>query len=451
MSLQPHHILLTVVAGESRSLQRQLAWGTPLPRLSVGSAADWEIRGEGILGVHFYLSFDGRRLRGMAASPGAKVLTHGVELGCDWEDLLLPFELGFGSARLAGHVVGNPTAGASLARRDFAPGQGRRTQPLDLARSDGLQTQLLDLSTLREPRLDAHVTLSVEGAPARAPRNPSVPSFQVVSGSTLAWSLGTLQVQPKPQPQPRPEPQATPRPEPPSVPPARPLTHTACDGGALHDYAQQLVARRPEAATAPARAGSTPPEAAAKTPARQLLPLLGRGWERARTALRSAPRCQRWLAFSVLGSLMLMLLPLSWATDSTPMGSPDATLQTQPPSASARSTLSTAEDSTAEAHEATRAPDLRAPGGDTETSRAAPSNRLIQADGGSSPTAPEPSTAAPEEVAPSSSLELDAFRAAFGGNVAEAIALYERLAKQRGAPMFQHAARSLRENRVQKP
>jgi hypothetical protein len=64
--------------------------------------------------------------------------------------------------------------------------------------------------------------------------------------------------------------------------------------------------------------------------------------------------------------------------------------------------------------------------------------------------APRPSAVAAEPTA-GGTLELDAFRAAFGGDFAQADALYRQLARQRNAPLFEHAARALRDSRVHKP
>jgi hypothetical protein len=357
MSFQPHHILLTVVAGECPAPRLELAWGVASPRLSVGSRADWVVRGEGISDVHLYLSFDGRRLRAATADDSAKAVAQGAELGVEWQELALPFELTFGSARLAGHVVSRSGALASSSLPDFAAGKPRNETRLGLPVRSHVQTQLLDLSALRPPA----------------------------------------------------------------------LTRTVCDKGALRDYARQLAAQTQkhvsgggESERAP-EAGSLQLASAAQSRRRAsaCMRAFARSWTGLRRSLAALPIRRRLIALPVLASLGL--LPWLWAADS-------ASSAEELPGAS-REPVSNA---LAEVVTGT----------------------VAEADSGVRSAPPAPVSSAPVSSAPaqpSPRLEHDAFRAAFSGNVSAAVALYEQLAGEHEQPVFQEAARLLRQNRVYKP
>lgn len=430
MSFQPHHLLLTVVAGECPAPELELAWGVASPRFSVGSGGDWVVRGEGVLDVHLYLSFDGRRLRVATADRAATATAQGAELGAEWRELAPPFELSFGSARLAGHV-----GLASSSLPDFSTGRPRHEPRLGLPASD-LQTRLIDLSALREPPVEQHATVNVGGAletqapplPPARPQSEDIGAdppelarpFQVVSGATRVWSFGTPQPEP-PSPSLHPaDPGRAPQPTAPSPPM---LNRTVCDKGALRDYARQLATGAPQGVSDGAgserasQAGSLRRAAAARTRHRAsaFVRSLPRRWAGLRRALAAPPIRRRLIALSALAGLAL--LPWLLATPSTARGSRTATTPEPPRKTSEPLTEPIAE---------------------------AVTPSVAEPDAG----APPPARARAQR---SKGLEHAAFRAAFNGNVSEAVTLYEQLASDRTEPVFGHAARLLRQNRVYKP
>jgi hypothetical protein len=463
ISLQPDHLMLTVVAGESRSRERRLAWGVAAPPLSIGAAAEWEVRGAGIEDVHVHLSFDGRRLRAAVASPAAMARVHDAELDTVWRELRVPFELAFGSARIAGHVVGAAPACASVGARKGA-------QPSTDATRDGAlegrkETGFLDLQTINlAAALIPRATLSVGVLPTPLATLPSseraeaerrcysrslpASAFQIASGSTLSWSLGSLRV---PPPRPRANPPGAPRARAPREPsgPLRASLDTLCDGGALRQYAQTLEAR---VATRANPVSPTADVRACPRAAQSFVGALERVWRRASNNLASVPNGRRWAAVPAATALLLT----GWAALPAP-GSAEggsAAMTMSPPGALEAGGRARSLDDAAPMHtdgsgESRVAPLAPATGDPTKPREPAPPLGA-PALGAPALRAPRPSAAAAEPTA-AGTLELDAFRAAFGGDIAQADALYRQLARQRNAPLFEHAARALRDSRVHKP
>lgn len=286
---------------------------------------------------------------------------------------------------------------------DFAAGQPGDAA-LAVSAGGRLKTRLLDLSAARAPALEGRATVSVGEAPA---------PFEVASGSTLVWSLGALRRAPSSAEAVEPEAEAQP-----VAAPAPALDRTLCDRGALRDYARQLAANLPS----PASPIAAKPEPVKRWAKRQ-------SWTRVLRFPRrlvALPVRRRLLGLALLASLGV--LPWVLGAPSPAQGS----RATAEPSASVESPSAEAPPPEAvptenitpprgEAREATMSPDAGA-----ATSRRA--------------------------LGPASKgLEHEAFRAAFGGNVTEAAALYEELARSRAEPVFQHAARLARQNRLHKP
>jgi hypothetical protein len=502
IALQPGQLVLTIVAGESRSRERRLAWGVAAPPLSLGATAEWQVRGAGIADVHVQLSFDGRRLRAAVAAPAALARVHDAELGADWRELELPFELAFGSARISGHVIGAASVGGSAgARRGVQPAS---EATCDAALEGRRETGFLDLQTINQAALIPRATLSVGVLPlplATLPSLSSLPSseqaeaerrgysrtlpasaFQIASGSTLSWSLGSLHVPP-----PRPVPDS------PSAPRARATRtvsaslrtslDTLCDGGALRQYAQTLeprVAREPRS-PAPISKGRAHARAA-----RALVVALERVWRRGGNRLASVPK-GRWAAVPAAAAAAVLLT--GWALSSpaalenrsadAPMDPPAARGQAGSSGGAAPTPTDESEQSSAarvppatDEPSPGRIPRVPAPPAAPSFATSAPATASF---GATPPATPPPATPPPatppparaplgatppgtprpgsvgSAPAPGGALELEAFRAAFGGDTARAETLYRELARLRNAPLFQHAARALRDNRVHKP
>jgi hypothetical protein len=433
---EPHHILLTLLSGASHVSERKLMWGVAVPRLSLGTAADWVIRGAGIQPLHLILSFDGRRLRGAAGSSGAQSRVHGAELDARGLALELPFELSFGSARLAAHVVGSPGRRALAAPPARVPGPQGPHPWLDRARLDGLKTQVFDASALLETARASHALLRLEQEPPTFPANPL--PFQIVSRSTLIWPLA----------EPRPE---LLHPVPPSrkarttstrgaglptrAAAARPalresraLTETVSDGGALRAYARQLAQVDFKRARVGEPLGALPRRAAAV--ARQLRVAhraLSQACARARAVVASLPRQQRLLIWPVLGSLGLLVCVAGMASPAAPLS---VTPEGAPPPAVSAQVRAGATPGEVDSRPSVDAPG-RPPAAAVHSALAAP----VQ--GGLAPG--------------STSLQQAAFRAAFGGSISQGVALYQELAQRGGGPVFAEAARLLQSGHVQKP
>jgi hypothetical protein len=166
--------------------------------------------------------------------------------------------------------------------------------------------------------------------------------------------------------------------------------------------------------------------------ARQLLRarrVLSDGCGRARARFSSLPRQQRLLLWPVLGSLGLLVGVAGMASPATRLPAPKESVE--PPALSAnvgaRATGPEALDSARSVADASVRPHASA-------------------------ARKELAAALPTGVdAPYSSLERAAFRAAFGGNMSHAVALYQELAQRSGKPVFAEAARLLQSGRLQKP
>lgn len=91
-------VTLTVVSGNTREPTRSFVLGAPTGPISVGTDADWEIAGAGVISRHLHFVFDGSRLYVAAAFPSGKVLLRGKLVESDWREIEIPSEVHFGAA-----------------------------------------------------------------------------------------------------------------------------------------------------------------------------------------------------------------------------------------------------------------------------------------------------------------------------------------------------------------
>ena len=421
-------VVLTIRMGRSSLEKREFVWGTPVAAFSVGANADWPIQAPEVDATHLFLSFDGYRVYGAAATPSHDVAVDGVPLGSEWTPVAVPSLLAFGSASI---TIDCEDAG----RVEAAP---IRPRPIiDLSRADQQPTQVVDLSStlqLRTVRLELSESMLAElrgaSSPEAAPQlvPPAVaPAASLQSGDTLILEAAPSKTLPIARPRdleglPPPSlqsgdtlifetvpnrtlPFARPR-DSVGVPPDADLANTLYDGGALRERAAHLAAAQPSESAAPI--SQSVPAVAAKVQPGALARKLA--------VFRSA---------SLPKQLTIALLPLAiagvWAL--------------QDNSASASNTHPT---QSVSAHVSPSASPVKAVDPPSSTQAA---------------SAPSSSEAPPTESAPSphDSSERLALIAAFSGNKAEAAALYERLASTRHSRVFALAARLTREDRVRKP
>jgi hypothetical protein len=91
-------IEISLLSGTSDRPAITFTPGTPANPVSVGTAGQWIVSGEGVNPVHLYLVFDGRSVHVAAASPSAHALLAGMPVGADWARAPVPCELRFGGA-----------------------------------------------------------------------------------------------------------------------------------------------------------------------------------------------------------------------------------------------------------------------------------------------------------------------------------------------------------------
>ena len=91
-------IEISLLSGQSDRHALTFTPGTPANPVSVGTAGQWCVSGEGVGPVHLYLVFDGRSVHVAAAAPNAHVLLAGAPVGASWARAPIPCELRFGGA-----------------------------------------------------------------------------------------------------------------------------------------------------------------------------------------------------------------------------------------------------------------------------------------------------------------------------------------------------------------
>src|SRR5512140_3795475 len=74
--------------------------GQVLSPMSVGKRGMWRIEGGGILDVHGYVYFDGKRFFLQSVDERSPVIAHGQPIGRSWTSVSPPCKIEMGSARL---------------------------------------------------------------------------------------------------------------------------------------------------------------------------------------------------------------------------------------------------------------------------------------------------------------------------------------------------------------
>ncbi|MGO8992734.1 MAG: hypothetical protein ACLQVI_05365 [Polyangiaceae bacterium] len=93
-------IEISVLSGQSERSTLTFTPGTPANPVSVGTAGQWVVLGDGVNPVHVYLVFDGRNVHAAAAAPNMHVLLAGTPVGTGWARAPVPCELRFGGVCL---------------------------------------------------------------------------------------------------------------------------------------------------------------------------------------------------------------------------------------------------------------------------------------------------------------------------------------------------------------
>jgi hypothetical protein len=353
-------------------------------------------------------------------------------------------------------------------------------------------TQLFDLSALRAPALAPHAIVALEAqphsaasprrsacatavgpapAPAQTPasrsrRAKSPLPFEIVSSSTLAWSIAGRETRALGTP-PAPAQRGSASPQRVAsgavAAGALSLAQTISDNGALRAYAQRLAAeQRKPGRLAPAAALGQRAQALTSAASQRLVALKPHlAWQRARLSARLQRLTPRERLLALPG---LCCVPvLAWLLCSTTLSAGSNGASPPAPALHAAAASGPGAPQGMEPGEAPLEAQPREPG--TRHSRGA-----VADDAGLA--APAPAAAdTPAEQRPADgrafafakthgsgdparqrpSLEQDAYRAAFGGNTSRGVALYEELARERGDETFRHAARLLQADRVHKP
>ena len=91
-------IEISLLSGQSDRQSITFTPGTPANPVSVGTAGQWNVTGEGVGPVHVYIVFDGRSVHVASAAPSAHVLLAGAPVGASWMKAPIPCELRFGGA-----------------------------------------------------------------------------------------------------------------------------------------------------------------------------------------------------------------------------------------------------------------------------------------------------------------------------------------------------------------
>lgn len=92
-------IQVQIIEGRAWEPSKIFTPGTPVGPISLGSAAEWVIDGQGIAPIHAYLYFDGTLLMAATAPPHTTTV-NGAPISSDWAPLPIPCEVLLGSARI---------------------------------------------------------------------------------------------------------------------------------------------------------------------------------------------------------------------------------------------------------------------------------------------------------------------------------------------------------------
>ncbi len=114
------NLRIEVRAGDAERKQVDFTPGEPAEPFSVGSAASWVVRGDGVVGVHAYLYFDGTTLF-VSSVGGAPVTMAGRSVGTDWEPVDVPMNIHVGGVKLAVRGPTSHRAGEETEQRRQPP------------------------------------------------------------------------------------------------------------------------------------------------------------------------------------------------------------------------------------------------------------------------------------------------------------------------------------------
>ncbi len=89
---------ISLLSGRSDRPSMTFTPGTPSPTLSLGTAGQWAIAGEGVGPVHVFVTFDGQSVHVAAAVANLPVALAGAAIGTGWTKAPIPCELRFGGA-----------------------------------------------------------------------------------------------------------------------------------------------------------------------------------------------------------------------------------------------------------------------------------------------------------------------------------------------------------------
>jgi hypothetical protein len=89
---------VSLLSGRSDRPSMTFTPGTPSPTVSLGSAGQWAIAGEGVGPVHVFVTFDGQSVHVAAAVPNLPAMLAGAPVGTAWTRAPIPCELRFGGA-----------------------------------------------------------------------------------------------------------------------------------------------------------------------------------------------------------------------------------------------------------------------------------------------------------------------------------------------------------------
>jgi hypothetical protein len=98
MSTPRWQTTLRLVAGESPIPNVRLVWGEPVATFTVGSEGNWQVRAAGVTSHHLNFAFDGRQLFVATAVPGIVAHLGGAPIDQRWWPVQLPAEVRFGEA-----------------------------------------------------------------------------------------------------------------------------------------------------------------------------------------------------------------------------------------------------------------------------------------------------------------------------------------------------------------
>ncbi len=146
--------------------------GQVLSPMSVGRRGMWRIEGSGVLDVHAYVYFDGKRFFLQSVDERTPVIAHGHPIGRAWTSVSPPCKIELGTARL--HFRATYTEGPDLDDQETAVLDRRAAGPLARPFKPGEFARRVDSESTRVKPLDAE-TVAVRAATPGHPPLPAPP------------------------------------------------------------------------------------------------------------------------------------------------------------------------------------------------------------------------------------------------------------------------------------